>query len=243
MDPETEYYVVTVTKAGMVKKSLLSELPGPSAHAFTLAKVNNGDSLKWVFVTDGNAEIFLTTASGMAIRFSETDVRPMGLVALGVNGIKLKENDSVVFACRLEPKEEVILLGSDGSGWRLPEKSFPLQGRYGQGVIVSRMSEDIQIVGGLSGKRTQSGLLHFKKMAAKKIRVDQIEIGQRLRAGKEVVQLKEKDCIENVTKLEDELNFWNQTKRSSKPITAYKYKYKRRLRCELEALLLIKLIM
>ena len=212
-DPETECYVVTVTQAGMVKKSALSELPGPSAQAFTLAKVSDGDCLKWTFLTDGSSEIFLATANGMAIRFSETEVRPMGLVAQGVNGIKLKEDDSVVFACRLDPKDEVILLSSDGMGWRLPEKSFPLQGRYGQGVIVSRLSGNIKIVGGLSGKRTQNGLLHFKKFAARKIRIDQIELGQRLRAGKEVIELKEKDRLENITKLDDELNFWNQIKK------------------------------
>ena len=209
-DPETECYVVTVTQSGMVKKSALSELPGPSAHAFTLAKVNDDDCLKWTFVTTGSSEIFLATANGMAIRFSETEVRPMGLVAQGVNGIKLKEDDSIVFACRLDTKDEVILLSSDGLGWRLPEKSFPLQGRYGQGVIVSRLSGKTKFVGGLSGKRTQSGLLHFKKIASRKIRIDQIELGQRLRAGKEIIALKEKDQVENVTKLDDELNFWNQ---------------------------------
>ena len=213
LDPEAEYFVVTVTKGGMVKKSSLFDLPGPSAHAFTLAKVNEGDSLKWVFITDGRSEIFLSTENGMAIRFSENDVRPMGLVAIGVNGIKLKGKDSVAFACRLDPKDEVILLGSDGQGWRLPEKSFPLQGRYGQGVIVSRMPAKVKIVGGASGKRTQIGLLHFKNMAAKKFRIDQIELGQRLRAGKEVIQIKEKDYLENVTKLEDESSFWNQSKK------------------------------
>ena len=211
INTESEYYVVTVTQGGMVKKSMLRDLPGPSAHAFTLAKVNKGDRLQWAFITDGRAEIFLATANGMAIRFSETDVRPMGLVAAGVNGIKLKEEDQVVFACRLDPKDEILLLGSNGVGWRLPEKSFPLQGRYGQGVILSRMPDDVQIVGGLSGKRTQTGLLHFKLMASKKVRIDQIEIGQRLRAGKEVIELKEKDCLQNVTKLDDELSYWNQT--------------------------------
>ena len=210
IDMEEEYYVVTVTEGGMVKKSALSDLPGPSAHAFTLAKVNEGDRLRWVFITNGASEILLATASGMAIRFSETDVRAMGLVAAGVNGIKLKDGDSVMFACRLDPKDEIMLLGSDGSGWRLPEKAFPLQGRYGQGVIVSRMHEGARIIGGVSGKRTQTALLHFKIIASKKIRIDQIELGQRLRVGKEVIALKDTDAVEAVTRLDDELRFWGK---------------------------------
>ncbi|HRQ25344.1 MAG TPA: DNA gyrase subunit A, partial [Anaerolineales bacterium] len=89
-----ETCIITATRFGMVKKSLISELPGPSSQTFTLVKVNEGDRLGWVGLTDGKKkEILLATASGMAIRFKEDDVRPMGLVAAGVNGMKLEEKD------------------------------------------------------------------------------------------------------------------------------------------------------
>ena len=86
-DLPEEICVLTVTRGGMVKKSLVSDLPGPSAQTFKLANVNDGDSLGWVVLTDGVKEIMLATTRGMAIRFNEEEVRPMGLAAAGVNGI------------------------------------------------------------------------------------------------------------------------------------------------------------
>ncbi len=86
-----ETCVITFTRFGMIKKSLVTELPGPSSQTFVLARVNEGDRLGWVGLTDGKKEILLVTAGGMAIRFKEDDVRPMGLVAAGVNGMKLED--------------------------------------------------------------------------------------------------------------------------------------------------------
>ena len=86
-------YVFTATTQGLVKKSVLSELPGASANSFTLVKINPGDRLGWLQITNGQNEILMVSQSGMAIRFSEEEVRPMGLVAAGVMGIKLTQKD------------------------------------------------------------------------------------------------------------------------------------------------------
>ncbi len=131
-----ETYVLTVTRGGMVKKSAIGELPGPSAQSFTLARVNDGDALGWIVLTDGKKDILLATASGMGIRFSEEDVRPMGLVAAGVNGVKLGVGDLVVGAEVLPQKGNIFLITSDGKGKRVTPKDFPTQGRYGKGVIL-----------------------------------------------------------------------------------------------------------
>ena len=94
-----ETCILTTTRYGMIKKSLVSELPGPSSQAFVLVKINEGDRLISVSLTDNKKkEILLVTAQGMAIRFKEDDVRPMGLVAAGVNGMKLDDKDEVVGA-------------------------------------------------------------------------------------------------------------------------------------------------
>ena len=101
-------------------KSAISELPGPSAQPFTLVRVNDGDVLGWIVLTDGKKEILLATASGMGIRFNEDDVRPMGLVAAGVNGVKLGIGDLVVGADVLPQTGEVFIITSDGKGKRIP---------------------------------------------------------------------------------------------------------------------------
>jgi DNA gyrase subunit A len=89
-------FVVTATRQGMVKKTAISELPGPSANLFTLVRVNEGDQLGWVRISSGKNQVLLTTSSGMAIRFKEEEVRPMGMVAAGVMGIKLAGGDRLV---------------------------------------------------------------------------------------------------------------------------------------------------
>ena len=62
---QEETYILSVTRGGMVKKSLASELPGPSAQAFALAKVNQGDTLGWALLTNGSKDILLAVSSGI----------------------------------------------------------------------------------------------------------------------------------------------------------------------------------
>src|SRR5690606_5919167 len=80
-----ERYVITVTRQGMIKRSAVKDLPGVSVSDFVLCKVNPDDELFQVLISDGNQDVLIATASGMCIRFSETEVRSMGLVAAGVN--------------------------------------------------------------------------------------------------------------------------------------------------------------
>src|SRR3990170_2654114 len=115
-----ETCVITPPRFGMIKKSLISELPGPSSQAFVLVRVNEGDRLISVGLTDNKTrDILLVTAQGMAIRFKEDDVRPMGLVAAGVNGMKLDDRDEVVGMEILPVEGEIFLITSDGKAKRV----------------------------------------------------------------------------------------------------------------------------
>ena len=212
-----EYYVLTVSKFGMVKKSAISDLPGPSAQLFTLAKLNPGDSFGWALLTNGKSEVVLATRLGMMIRFVESDVRPMGLVAVGVNGIKLGFQDSLIGAVRYNEKADLLLVGSDGKGWRLPPDQLVLQGRYGQGTIAGHPPKGGEIVGVLYGRANDTGLLHLKELAAKSIRVDQIPAGRRSSAPKVIIPIKSGDQILAVTPIVDGLAEWGQKERS-KPL-------------------------
>ncbi len=153
-DQGEQRYLLTASRAGMIKKTPASELPGPSAQPFTLVKINEGDSLGWVRLTDGKADLLLMTARGMSIRFNEEEVRPMRLVAAGVAGIKLGAGDELVGATSLPPAGEVMILASDGTAKRLPLAEFLPQGRYGQGVITCRLAQGVRLVGMMVGKGT-----------------------------------------------------------------------------------------
>ena len=187
-----ETCVITTTKFGMIKKSLISELPGPSSQAFVLVRVNEGDRLISVGLTDNKKkEILLVTALGMAIRFKEDDVRPMGLVAAGVNGMKLDDTDEVVSAEILPGEGEVFLITNDGKAKRVDEKDFPRQGRYGKGVIAWELPSKEKIVGAVSGKPNHMATIHLSKGAPKSTRLDAVALRKRAATkGDHVVEVK-----------------------------------------------------
>ena len=192
-------FVLTVTRGGMLKKSALSDLPGPSTQAFTLAKVNPGDALLDVVLTGGEGEILLVTARGMAIRFAEQDVRPMGLVAAGVMGIKLAADDSLVAAFALPRRGDLFLLRSDGYAKRVALKDFPLQGRYGKGVIAWKIPPKARLAGAAVDKPNLQVIAHLKKLAPKSLRLDSAPLRGRSARGSRVLALKTGDSVAFVT--------------------------------------------
>lgn len=207
-----ERFVVTVTRAGMVKKTALDELPGPSAQSFTLAKINAGDALQWALLTNGSDNLLLVTRKGMGIVFSEQEVRPMGLLAAGVNGIKLGAGDEVTAAVRLNSSEEALIVASSGEAWRLAAAEFPVQGRYGQGVMIARLKAGVGLVGAMAGTHTQMGFVHFQQAAARALRLDEINESRRARAGSDLASLKGGDTVTAVAQAFDSLAYWEGRK-------------------------------
>ena len=199
-DRDENWFVITVTEKSMLKKSEINELPGPSAQLFTLVKVNQGDKLVSLRLSDGNKDVFLATSRGMAIRFSEEDVRPMGLVAAGVNGMKIDEADRIIGMETLPQKGEIFLLTSSGRAKRISPDDFPIQGRYGKGVIAWKIPDEDDLVGMTAGKGTMRVTLHLQKYAPKSARLDEAPIQSRVaQKGKGVVEIKEDDRITLMT--------------------------------------------
>jgi len=183
-------FILSVTRQGMVKKSPISELPGPSANTFTLVRVNQGDALGWLGITDGESELFLLTARGMAIRFSEQEVRPMGLVAGGVMGIKLQSGDEVRGMEILPRSGEVFMVATDGSAKRVAISQFPLQGRYGQGVVAWKLPTGVQVAGMAIAPGETRATLFLSRFAPRVIRLDAAPLQGRSARGKVLPELK-----------------------------------------------------
>jgi DNA gyrase subunit A len=175
-----ETCVITATKLGMIKKSLVNELPGPASQTFVLVRVNEGDRLISVGLTDNkNKDILLVTAQGMAIRFKEEEVRPMGLVAAGVNGLKLADKDEVVGMELLPAEGEIFLITSEGKAKRVEQKEFPVQGRYGRGVIAWDLPDKVRLAGVAADKPNHMATIHLTKGAPKSTRLDEVSIRKR----------------------------------------------------------------
>ncbi len=199
---EGEKYILVVTRGGMVKKTAVQELPGPSASTFMLCKVNEGDTLAWAFLTDGTNEIMLATSKGMCIRFKEEEVRPMGLVAAGVNGIKLNIGDELISSDLVEKNSFVVLVTSDGKGKRCLEKEFPVQGRYGQGVIGWKVKPGVRLAGMCIGRMDEKLVLHFLRNTSKLKKVADFSVAGRAAGGKEVVEIKPGDQVIEMTEIQ-----------------------------------------
>jgi len=199
-DRDENWHVITITEQSMLKKSEISELPGPSAQLFTLVKVNDKDRLVSIRLSDGTKDIFLTTEQGMAIRFEDEDVRVMGLVAAGVNGMKLSQEDRIIGMETLSKKDEVFFLTSSGRAKRVKVDDFPIQGRYGKGVIAWKLPEKVTLVGMTTGKGTIRVTVHLENYAPKSTRLDDAPLQTRVaQKGKEVVEMRDDDKVTLLT--------------------------------------------
>jgi DNA gyrase subunit A len=138
--PMDEGYLFMATAQEQVKRLRIEDLPGISAKTFTVMNIDEKDSLIAAFITEEGTEVMLTTAAGLSIRFNTDDVRPTGLPAGGMRGIKLQdENDKVVAAFIPNESAYIWTISDDGVAKISQAEEYPLQGRAGQGVITMRL--------------------------------------------------------------------------------------------------------
>jgi DNA gyrase subunit A len=128
-------FLFFATRNGMVKKTKMSEYDSSLRTGLIAINLNEGDELVKVIQTNGNDDILMVSRNGMSIRFSESDVRPMGRATAGVRGMKLKNADDAVVSCDVARDDTVMLfVSSSGHGKRTRLDHFHRQGRGGQGV-------------------------------------------------------------------------------------------------------------
>ncbi|MGI8884255.1 MAG: DNA gyrase C-terminal beta-propeller domain-containing protein, partial [Pyrinomonadaceae bacterium] len=132
-----DVYLLMVTKKGIIKKSALSEYQNIRANGINAINIDDDDELLEVIITDGTKQILIATHDGMAIRFEETDARPLGRVARGVRGINLRQGDFVVSVCAVsqEGTEKILSISEQGFGKQTKSGSYRLTKRGGKGVI------------------------------------------------------------------------------------------------------------
>jgi DNA gyrase subunit A len=132
---EEDKFVVMGTRKGVVKKTQLSAFSNPRAGGIIAMGVEADDSLITAQISDGNEEVFIGTQDGMAIRFPESEVRPMGRTAYGVRGIGLREGDAVVAMEVVTPGATLLSVSENGYGKRTGLDEYRVQSRGGVGII------------------------------------------------------------------------------------------------------------
>ena len=134
-------FIVMGSRRGVVKKTDLAAFSNPRAGGIIAMGVEEGDRLITAQITDGTGEIFIGTKDGVAIRFPEGDVRPMGRTAYGVKGISLRDGDEVVAMEVVRPGSTLLTVTEHGYGKRTELDEYRVQSRGGVGIINIQTSE------------------------------------------------------------------------------------------------------
>jgi len=192
-------YVVMVTRAGVIKKTELSEFRNIRSNGINAVNVDEGDELLDVVLTDGSKRIFIATHDGLAIRFDESDVRPMGRTARGVRGIDLRKGDYVVSvaAVSADDSEKMLSVSECGFGKQTPITTYRLQSRGGKGVINMKTTDKTGKVVAVFPVDEESELMIITKQG-KLIRIEANEIRKTGR-GAQGVRLIKTDGGDKVT--------------------------------------------
>jgi DNA gyrase subunit A len=140
-EAEGQQFVVMGTRKGVIKKTDLSSFSNPRAGGIIAMGVEQGDSVIAVEQSRGSDQIFLGTRDGMAIRFEETDVRPMGRTAYGVRGISLRDDDEVVAMDVVQEGGTMLTVTQNGYGKRTGLDEYRIQSRGGIGIINIQTSD------------------------------------------------------------------------------------------------------
>lgn len=154
-------FLVMATRNGVIKKTSLEEFKNVRRNGIIAINLKNGDELKWVELSSGKDEIIITTVEGQAIRFKESDVRPMGRASSGVIAIKLKKGDkaSSMDVVKAEQKDgRLLAVMENGYGKQTPLKEYKVQKRGGSGI------------------RTASVTIKTGKVVASKVITDEEEL-------------------------------------------------------------------
>ncbi len=131
---EEDKYLIMVTRKGIIKRIALNAYNTSRKGGLIALDLNEGDELAWVKMTSGNDEVIIATKKGMAIRFKETDIRPMGRLARGVKAMKLKEGDEIVGMSIIEEGKLILTVSETGYGRLSAPTDYRLQSRGGKGL-------------------------------------------------------------------------------------------------------------
>ena len=156
---DEDHFLTFITKDGTVKKTDLMAYAKIRNGGLRAIDIAEGDELISVHITDGTSQIMIGTHNGIAIRFDESDVRPMGRTAHGVRGIKLKADDYVVGAVTVNPESKILTITENGYGKKTDFDEYKVQSRGGMGLYNYKVTEKTGYVAGLKAVTDEDDIM------------------------------------------------------------------------------------
>jgi len=200
-------YLTFVTKKGVIKKTPLSEYQNIRVTGINAINIDEDDELIEVIETDGTKQIFIATHDGMAVRFNEDDVRPMGRSARGVRGISLRDGDFVVSACAISPEanEKILTISERGYGKQTQVSSYRLTKRGAYGVINIKTTEKTgKVAAAFPVDENSEVMIITKQGKLIRIGVDKIRETGRGAQGVVLIRTDEDDLVTSASILQED---------------------------------------
>ncbi|HET9948631.1 MAG TPA: DNA gyrase C-terminal beta-propeller domain-containing protein, partial [Longimicrobiales bacterium] len=195
-------YLFFATRKGVVKKTVLSAYGNVRNVGLNAINVREDDELMEVEITSGNDEVILASRNGMAIRFHESDVRPMGRAAEGVRGLRLHGEDVLVGMVVVRPQSTLLVVSENGLGKRTEVDAYRLQHRGGSGVINLKTSQKTgKVVAVMAVADDEQLMIITRNGVVNRQRVSEISVIGRATQGVKLVNLDPGDAVVDVARV------------------------------------------
>jgi DNA gyrase subunit A len=200
---DDSHYLIFATKKGLAKKTSLLEYANPRQGGIIAIELNPGDEVIDVILTDGKQQILMATKKGMAVKFSEEDVRSVGRGSLGVRGIRLEDKDEVIGMIIANDKESILTVTENGFGKRSSLEEYRFINRGGKGVKNIVCSERNGCVVSINAVTDEDDIMLVSKNGIIiRIPAKNINVIGRNTQGVRIMKLEESDKVVAVTKVE-----------------------------------------
>jgi DNA gyrase subunit A len=202
---ENQQFVVMGSRKGQIKKTDLSLFKNPRAGGIIAMGIEEGDAVIAAELSDGKEQIFLGTRDGMAIRFDETDARPMGRTAFGVRGISLRAGDEVVAMEVVRDTGTLLTVAQNGYGKRTEIGEYRLQSRGGLGLINIQTSDRNGKVAGIAYVTDDDQLMLISQQGMiLRMRAGDIRTIGRATQGVRLIEMEDGDTVVSIAKLAEQ---------------------------------------
>jgi DNA gyrase subunit A len=213
-------YLLFTTQLGTVKKSALTEYSNPRSSGIKAIKIERGDQLIDVQITDGNNDIVLATKHGLSIRFHEKDVREMGRDTTGVKGVQLSDGDEVKGMVVIKRDATLLVVTARGMGKCSPIDEYRVQKRGGKGILTLNRTDKTGEVVALKEVLPDDELMLITKQGIViRMPVKGIRVSGRNTQGVKLVHLDEGDIVCDVARVVIEDEGENGDESPDEPVT------------------------
>jgi DNA gyrase subunit A len=197
--------VILCTERGTIKKTSLEAYSRPRQGGITAITIHEGDKLLNASLTNGNNDIIIAKSEGKAVRFNESDVRPMGRTAAGVRGVTLDNPlDKVIgMVCITRPDVNLLVVSEKGYGKRSSIEDYRVTKRGGKGVKTINVTDKTGKLVAIKEVTDKDELMIINRSGITiRIEVEELRVMGRATQGVRLIKLNEDDHISSVEKIQ-----------------------------------------